>query len=214
MRAVHYLAGSAIAVVFAISVALVLRDFPAGKPAPQQAETPPQAAAPAAPPAKPAPPVAREPAPIPAEPLPPPTRPEPPAPVQNARPGNLFDLQSMPSPGYIGPGAPPPLQSRAPEQNDAAGSDRRAPRTRLQLTPEQTAKISYVLLSHTITQTEAAEFPLRVGGAVPPNIVLTPLPRDVADAVPGYEHYSYIIAQYQIVIVVTARREIDLVIPI
>jgi hypothetical protein len=36
----------------------------------------------------------------------------------------------------------------------------------------------------------------------------------VADAVPGYEHYSYIIAQYQIVIVVTARREIDLVIPI
>jgi hypothetical protein len=210
MRAVHYLAGSAIAVVFAISVALVVRDFPAGKPAPQQAEPPPQAAAPAAPPAKPEPPVAREPAPIPAEPLPPPARPEPPAPVQNARPGNLFDLQSMPSPGYIGPGAPP-LQSRAPEQKDATRS---APRTRLQLTPEQTAKVSYVLLSHTITQTEAAEFPLRVGGTVPPDIVLTPLPRDVADAVPGYEHYSYIIAQYQIVIVVTARREIDLVIPI
>jgi hypothetical protein len=214
MRAVHYLAGSAIAALFAISVALVVRDFPAGKPAPQQAETPPQAEAPTAPPALPEPPVAREPAPIPAEPLPLPARPEPPAPAQNAKPGNLFDLQSMPSPGYIGPGAPPPLQSRAPEQKDAASSDRGAARTRLQLTPEQTAKVSYVLLSHTITQTEAAEFPLRVGGTVPPDIVLTPLPRDVADAVPGYEHYSYIIAQYQIVIVVTARREIDLVIPI
>jgi hypothetical protein len=213
MRAVHYLAGSAIAVVFAISVALVVRDFPAGKPAPQQAETPPQASAPAAPPALPEPPVAREPAPIPTEPLPPPVRPEP-APVQNSKPGNLFDLQSMPSPGYIGPGAPPPLQSRAPEQKNAARSESSAPRTRLQLTPEQIAKVSYVLLSHTITQTEAAEFPLRVGGTVPPNIVLTPLPRDVADAIPGYEQYSYIIAQYRIVIVVTARREIDLVIPI
>jgi hypothetical protein len=214
MRAVHYLAGSAIAVVLAISVALVVRNLPAGKPAPQQAEAPPQAAAPTAPPAMPAPPVAREPAPVPAESLPPPAGPEPPAPEQNTRPGNLFDLQSMPSPGYIGPDAPLPLQSRAPEQKNAARSESSAPRTRLQLTPEQTAKVSYVLLSHTITQTEAAEFPLRVGGTVPPDIVLTPLPRDVADAVPGYEHYSYIIAQYQIVIVVTARREIDLLIPI
>jgi len=54
---------------------------------------------------------------------------------------------------------------------------------------------------------------LRIGGAVPKEVSLTPLPRDVADAIPGYLNYSYVIAQYQIVIVVTERREIDLLIP-
>jgi hypothetical protein len=71
-----------------------------------------------------------------------------------------------------------------------------------------------VLLSHTITQAEAAEFPLRIGATVPPEVLLTPLPRDVADAVPDYTHYSYAIAQNQIVIVVTERREIDSLIPL
>jgi hypothetical protein len=214
MRAVHYvLAGSAIAAMLAISVALVVRDLPAGKPADQPTEISPQATAPAAPKATPEPPAVREPAPISPEPLRPPRSPAPPvqaaptAPAQAAKPGNLFDIQSMPSPGYIGPDVP--LQGP-----QARATDRNAARMRLKLTPEQSARVSYVLLSHTITQTEAPEFPLRIGSTVPPEVLLTPLPRDLADAVPDYEHYSYIIVQYQIVIVVSGRREIDLLIPI
>jgi hypothetical protein len=213
------MAGAGVAAALAVSIALVVRDLPAGKPT----EAPPQATAKSAPPKAPVlAPVAPEIAPIVPEPAtpaaPPPAAlpPEPPLPTQAAKPGNLFDLESLPSPGYIGPGGSTPgLQARrSPAPRTATADERTAPRTRLRLTPEQSAKLSYVLLSHTITQAEAAEFPLRIGATVPPEVLLTPLPRDVADAVPDYTHYSYAIAQNQIVIVVTERREIDSLIPL
>jgi hypothetical protein len=63
-------------------------------------------------------------------------------------------------------------------------------------------------------QSEAPEFPLRIGGTVPPNVTLMPMPREIADVIPDYARYSYVLTQYQIVIVITERREIDLLIPI
>ena len=193
MRAVNYVLGGAIvALAIAVSITLLVRNFPAGSPlsrpheiaatgkdspdarsSPEQSVAPPQAAAPG----------------------------------QRTKPGDLFSLEALPSPGYVGPGkfeTPPraTAQSRGPSEGG-----------RLNLTAGQSARIRYVLLSHTIMQSDAPEFPLRIGGAVPQEVSLTPLPRDVADAIPGYLNYSYVIAQYQIVIVVTERREIDLLIP-
>jgi hypothetical protein len=219
MRVNQVLVGVGIAAALIISIALVVRNLPTENPA-TKADAPQQAAMPSAssaapPPAQTAAPAVSEPAPpVVAQPAPAPPAPPPPAPMQG-RPGNLFDLESLPSPGIIGPGAPPPgAQATTPPTQTDAAVNPSAPAARLQLTPEQSAKLSYVLLSHTITQAEVAEFPLRIGGKVPPEVLLTPLPRDVADAVPDYTLYSYAIAQNQIVIVVTERREINALIPL
>ena len=60
---------------------------------------------------------------------------------------------------------------------------------------------------------DAAKFPLRVGASVPANVPLKPLPPEVARIVPAYKNYSYVMTQNQIAIVITEKREIDLLIP-
>jgi hypothetical protein len=234
MRAVlYFLAGLAIAAALALSVLLVVRSLPDGPTVPPQPETvvparpdTAQAPAPELPPA-PEKPVGAAPAPV-QPPAPPVAAPivvpqaavpptiVPPQVLHSQKPRDPFDLESLPSPGYIGPGqqahtapraAAPRVESPAPENRAALAAGRLNP------TAEQTAKLRYVLLSHTIVQSEAPEFPLRIGGTVPPEVSLMPLPREVADAIPGYANYSYVISQYQIVIVITERREIDLLIP-
>jgi hypothetical protein len=223
MRGIHYFfAGLGVALALTISVALIVRNLPAETPVPEQQETaspeakadlppPPEKIVTAASPAVTAPPPTIA---APSIAFPPPAVATSPPVV--AKPANPFDPESLPSPGYIGPGRPdaPPPQAAAPGRESPA-SESRGVRTgsRLNLTTEQAAKLRYVLLTHTIMQSEAPEFPLRIGGSVPPEVSLMPLPREVADAVPGYRNYSYVISQYQIVIVVTERREIDLLLP-
>lgn len=223
MRGFHYFfAGLGVALALTISVALVVRNLPADAPVPEQQETaspeakadlppPPEKIVAAAPPAVTTPPPAVAAPPIA---VPPPAVTA--SPPGAAKPANLFDPESLPSPGYIGPGRPgvPQPQAAASSRDRSATESRGVPiGSRLNLTAEQADKLRYVLLTHTIMQSEAPEFPLRIGGNVPPEVSLMPLPREVADAVPGYRNYSYVIAQYQIVIVVTERREIDLLIP-
>jgi len=223
MRGIHYFfAGLGVALALTISVALVVRNLPADAPVPEQQETaspeakadlppPPEKIVTAAPPAVTTPPPAIAAPPIT---VPPPAVTTSPPVV--AKPANPFDPESLPSPGYIGPGRPAltPPQATAPSRDRSATESRGVPiGSHLNLTTEQADKLRYVLLTHTIMQSEAPEFPLRIGGNVPPEVSLMPLPREVADAVPGYRNYSYVISQYQIVIVVTERREIDLLLP-
>lgn len=120
-------------------------------------------------------------------------------------PGGVLNFRSLP---------PEAIAQERPAESAAELAVAAAGRagSRLRLTPEQAEKVRDVLLSHTIMQSEH-EFPIRVGGTVPQNIELTPLPREVANAVPGYTNYSYVFTQNQLVIVVTTSRQIDLLIP-
>lgn len=200
MRRIHYIwGGLVVAVALAVSIALLMRDFPAGPrlakqdTAPKQDTVPPQTTAPAAP----APSAEQN------------THQESEhATEQRSIPGEIFNLKAMPPPGYAGSDRPPltpPMTALPPAAPTSA---------RLNPTAGQAERLRYVLLSHTIMQSEAPEFPLRIGGTVPTNVTLMPMPREIADVIPDYARYSYVLTQYQIVIVVTERREIDLLIPI
>ena len=126
------------------------------------------------------------------------------APAQDAVQGakdRMFDPLLLPPAGKIGPDLPASL-----------GPDSKAAVSRLQLSTEQQDKVRYVLLSHNIVQSDTAGFTLQLGVVVPQNVPLTPLPHEVADAVPNYRAYSYVIAQDRIAIVGNGRREIGFLI--
>jgi len=238
----YFLVGLGIAAALIVSAALVVRYLPEGpdeaavqtnpapvegpsssappaSPSPESAETAAGSATEnAAPetPASPAPSVSSE-APqgeqIVAEFIPTIPPPVPPAEVLEIVPGGILNFRSLPPPDSDGSEKSNQVasgQANAPAGRAASGSG--AASERLRLTPGQAEKVRDVLLSHTIMQSEL-EFPLRIGGSVPANIDLIPLPREVADAVPGFANYSYVFTQNQIVIVITTSREIDLLIP-
>jgi hypothetical protein len=125
----------------------------------------------------------------------------------------------------IGPQPAPsiPLAAEAPAilfspntTNPAATSatDEGKSLPRLNLTAAQQEKVRDLLLTHSIMQTAAADFPLRQGGTVPESVPLLPVPHELADAIPNFQRYSYVIAQNRIVIVLTDRREIGFLISI
>lgn len=236
----YFLVGLGIAAALIVSAALVVRYLPDGpdesavqtNPAP--VEGPSSAAAPASPssepaettaaktdgatenaapetPASPAPSVSSE-APqgeqIVAEFVPTIPSPMPPTEPLEIVPGGILNFRSLPPEAAA---QEKPSQTAARESSLATSS--RVASERLRLSPEQAEKVRDVLLSHTIMQSEL-EFPLRIGGSVPPNIDLIPLPREVATAVPGYTNYSYVFTQNQLVIVITTSREIDLLLPV
>jgi hypothetical protein len=105
----------------------------------------------------------------------------------------------------------PPVAALAPAPQSAKPN--LAPGTPLRLTEEQRGRLREVLLAHNVMQAEAPATALRVGGTVPEDIVLSPLPIEIADAVPAYSRYSYLIAQDRIAIVRNERREIEALIP-
>ena len=84
---------------------------------------------------------------------------------------------------------------------------------RISLSPAQEEKVRYILQSHNIVQSEVADFPLRLGSALPKEIDLLPLPMELGGVVPDYRSYSYVFVQDRIVIVATNSREIGLILP-
>jgi len=116
------------------------------------------------------------------------------APERSTMQGRAVEMLAVPPAGTIEPAPPPQAGIPAP--------------SRLSFSSAQEDKVRYVLLSHNIMQTEAPDFPLQLGGAVPETVQLFPLPVEVADVVPNYRAYSYVISQNRIVIVVTDRRTI------
>jgi hypothetical protein len=238
MGSIRYIvAGLAVALALAVSILLIVRNLPGGSPVPPQEQEQQQEPQPreeqqetasreepsdilplpekpvSAPPSAVSPPFSVPP------PVAPPSAafppPAPPSAIPGATPEILFTPKPLPAPELIAPTVPPLAtpQVAAPGNNGRTDGKGRGG-ARLNPTAEQTAKLRYVLLSHSIMQSEAPEFPLRIGGTVPPEVALTPLPHEVADVIPGYMNYSYVITQNQIVIVITNRREIDLLIPI
>ena len=97
--------------------------------------------------------------------------------------------------------------------NTAAPGGSKAGGSVLALTTEEKEKIRRVIRSYSIAPPERANFPLRLGAAVPANVDLKPLPPEVASIVPDYKNYSYVLTQGHIAIVITDKREIDLLIP-
>jgi hypothetical protein len=95
-----------------------------------------------------------------------------------------------------------------------AAKDRALPAGgRLTLSPTQEQRVRYVLQSHNIIQSEVTDFPLRAGNTLPKDVMLSPLPIELASVVPNYRAYSYVFMQDRIVIVSTSSREIGLVLP-
>jgi hypothetical protein len=149
-------------------------------------------------------------------------------PGQPRRPGSAFDPLVLPPAGTIvaQPRVPemrtPDMrtqdtrtqEARIPEPPPRPQQQQRpAPAGPLALSREQQERIRNILLSHNIMQSPASEFPLQVGALVPPEVELMPLPHEIADAIPNYRGYSYVISQDRIVIVVTEKRAISLLIP-
>jgi hypothetical protein len=97
----------------------------------------------------------------------------------------------------------------APAAKDGAGPAG----TRLNLSPTQEQRIRYVLQSHNIIQSEVTDIPLRPGTTLPKEVMLSPLPIELASVVPNYRSYSYVFMQDRIVIVSTSSREIGLILP-
>lgn len=226
------LIGLLVAAAMAISVALVIRNLPdSGQPVPpvkEMARAPePAAPAPAAPPpaAKSSPAPAADQSRIPqveerlsqaeermpqtatpqAE-QPPATAPAPFSTMQ----GRATELLAIPPAGVLGAPStqpvPPPASTAGPAAVTAGG--------RLAFSPAQEERVRYVLMSHNVMQTEAADFPLQLGGTVPETVRLTPLPIEVADVVPNYRAYAYVISQNRIVIVMADGRTISSLISI
>lgn len=102
-----------------------------------------------------------------------------------------------------------PSTPRAPAKSNTPSAS-----SRLALSPPDIEKVRHILLTHNIMQTEAADFPLRVGAIVPEGVNLSPLPIELSDIVPAYAQYSYVIVQNQIAIVVSGSREIRVLIPV
>lgn len=109
---------------------------------------------------------------------------------------------------------PPPMIAAIPPdrsmpQRPQAGADLGP----LRLSEEQRGRLRDVLLTHNVMQTEASLPAIRIGATVPEDIQLSPLPIEIADAVPAYVRYSYVIADNRIAIVRNEKREIEAVIP-
>ena len=194
MRALRYsLVAFAVIAALAVSVALVMRAMQSATPPPQSV-TPSPTQNPPSPPAQ-EDGIATSESPAPAMPVP----------GQNTMSGRIFDPLVLPPAGKNGPDAGSKIGAGQPGGGELAGA-------RLNLSAEQQEKIRYVLLSHNIVQSDTAGFTLQIGGVVPQNVPLTPLPHEVADAVPNYRAYSYVIAQDRIAIVANGRREIGFLI--
>jgi hypothetical protein len=82
----------------------------------------------------------------------------------------------------------------------------------LNLTAAQRDKVRRVIRTYSITPSDNANFQWRPGALVPPNVSLRPLPADLKDVIPDYQNFSYVMAGNRIAIVITEKREIDLVI--
>jgi hypothetical protein len=234
------LIGLLVALAMAGSVALVIRSLPDGEqlapPMKEAARAPdpaPRAPAPAAPPPPPAKP---EPAPtadqsripqaedripqaeerIPqAAAQPEPQAEQPPAPTPapfSTMQGRATELLAIPPAGVLGPPSAQPVQPTAPAA--AVGPAAVGAGGRLAFSPAQEERMRYVLMSHNVMQTDAADFPLQLGNTVPENVRLLPLPIEVAGIVPNYRAYAYVISQNRIVIVTADDRTISSLISI
>lgn len=111
-----------------------------------------------------------------------------------------------------------PLGSGGKSSGDSAAGgpaagESKAGGSLLALTAEEKEKVRNIIRSYSLVPSDAGKFPLRLGASVPANVPLKPLPPEVAKIVPDYKNYSYVMTQNQIAIVITEKREIDLLIP-
>jgi hypothetical protein len=95
---------------------------------------------------------------------------------------------------------------------DSGAGESQAGGSLLNLTAAQRDKVRRVIRTYSITPSDSANFQWRPGALVPPNVSLRPLPADLKDAIPDYQNFSYVMAGNRIAIVITEKREIDLVI--
>ncbi len=83
----------------------------------------------------------------------------------------------------------------------------------LSLSPEEIEKIRRVINSYSIAPPQRAKFQMRIGALVPGNVDLKPIPPELKGIIPDHQNFSYVRTPGQIAIVITDKREIDVVIP-
>ena len=67
--------------------------------------------------------------------------------------------------------------------------------------------------SYSIAPPQRAKFQMRIGALVPGNVDLKPIPPELKGVIPDHQNFSYIRTPGRIAIVITDKREIDVVIP-
>jgi hypothetical protein len=82
----------------------------------------------------------------------------------------------------------------------------------LNLTAAEKEKVRRVIRTYSITPSDNTNFTWRPGALIPANVSLRPLPADLKDIIPDYQNFSYVMAGNRTAIVITEKREIDVVI--
>ncbi len=95
----------------------------------------------------------------------------------------------------------------------ALGEGSKAGGSVLSLSPAEIEKIRRVIASYSIAPPERAKFQMRIGALVPTNVDLRPIPPELKSVIPDHQNFSYIRTPGQIAIVITDKREIDVLIP-
>jgi hypothetical protein len=83
----------------------------------------------------------------------------------------------------------------------------------LSLSPEEIEKIRRVIASYSIAPPKRANFRMRIGALVPGNVDLKPIPPELKGVIPDHQNFSYVRTPGRIAIVLTDKREIDVLIP-
>jgi hypothetical protein len=112
----------------------------------------------------------------------------------------------------LGSGGTPSGGARGSAAGDSNAGESQAGGSLLNLTAAQREKVRRVIRTYSITPSDNANFQWRPGALVPANVSLRPLPADLKDIIPDYQNFSYVMAGNRIAIVITEKREIDLVI--
>jgi hypothetical protein len=103
---------------------------------------------------------------------------------------------AQPSPGVTGP---PPSTPVKP-----------AP----QLSPDKEVKLRELVKNAKVDHAARMEFEVKLGAEVPRNLHFYPLPKEVADSVPEYREYFYVVAREQIVVIDPVNYRIVAILPV
>ncbi len=121
--------------------------------------------------------------------------------------------------GVMGAGTCPALAQQQPSQ-DAKPSGQTARATphvdpekiraegSAEITKERAARIAELLLATATPQTASVSGAVHVGAPLPGEVDLMPLPTTIADLVPEYRDYEYVVVNNQIVFVKPATRQV------
>ncbi|MBX3514811.1 MAG: DUF1236 domain-containing protein [Xanthobacteraceae bacterium] len=87
------------------------------------------------------------------------------------------------------------------QSNGAAAPPTQKPEAAPRISGEQENKIRHTVRNAKVDHVAKIDIPLRVGAEVPRNLHFYPFPKEVAEIVPEYGNYFYVVAAEKIVVI-------------